>query len=391
MANNTFLKQRNMLEIIKIIKNMGNVTKPEIVKATGFTQSTVHSFIIELLEKDIIHEEGIAESNGGRKAVIYRMNEDKFKIFAVDIGDSYISVCISNLDFKSIYSKTVNYKINDYGISEGFECIIRLINSAIDQSQTDKNNILGIGVSVSGTVDFLNGKIYQITNSPKWCNIPLAKMIEDRTGINTIIDKDNNNAVLYYKMEDIVNKSNIVFLSTRKGIGTGVLIEGNVYRGSHFLAGEFGHIRIDSTGAICKCGRTGCIEPLASDPGIVKRFSLIKKQENISLNMVIEAAKQNDEAALDVLNDVADNLTLALSNVIRIYDPSEIIIDCIWLQNFPGIYNTIIDNVYEDNNFVDRDNLIFTLSKEDNILLLGATALVLDHHLNSDATSKFLQ
>jgi len=134
MANNTSLKRRNMLKIIKVIKTSGNITKPEIVKATGFTQSTVHSFIIELLEKGIIVETGIAESNGGRKATIYRMKADRYYIVAVDIGDSYLSVCVHNLEFKEIYSETVMYTINNHSVSEGLESILSLIDRTIEHT-----------------------------------------------------------------------------------------------------------------------------------------------------------------------------------------------------------------------------------------------------------------
>ena len=404
MASISSLKQRNMLAIIKVIKSKGVITKPEIAKVAGLTQSTVHNFTNELLERRIIAEEGIAKSSGGRKAITYRMNAERFFIIALDIGDSFISICLHNLEFQEKYSKSIPYILHLRNIDEGLEDILNLIQEVLEQSQIYKDDILGIGISISGTVDFLNGKIHQITNAPKWRNIPLAKMIEDGTGIQTIIDKNNNNAVLYYKAENTSEKRNLVFCSTRKGIGTGLLIAGNVYRGSHCLAGEFGHMRIDFVGEVCKCGRIGCIEPLASDPSIVQRVkqeirgganSIVaqmcaNKLDTVTLGLVIKAAQLGDLVALDTLNNVAEYLSLALSNIIKIYDPDEIIIDSGWLRHFSDVFNTIKDNVYEDNDFLDRGRLTITLAKEDNIFLLGATSLVIDYHLNSYASSRFL-
>jgi len=398
MATNSFLKQKNMLEIISAIKKNGAITKPEIAKATGLTQSTIHNFTNDLLERKIIVEDGIAESNGGRKATIYRMNAEKFFVIALDIGDSYISICLYNLELKEMYSKSIQYNIHERNVSEGFEDILSMIEDVLKQPGVRKDDILGVGVSISGTVDFASGKIHQITNAPKWRNIPLAKMIEDSTGIKSIIDKDNNNAVLYYKTEDIYKKRNLVFLSTRKGIGTGVLIEGNVYRGNHCMAGELGHIRVDSVGEVCKCGRKGCLEPLASDLGIIRRVERkIRNGEksvivgnNITLDMIIGAAQDGDVVARETLDDVSEYLCITISNTIRIYDPDEIIVDCIWLQCFSDIFNSIVDRVYEDNSLLDRESLMITLSTEDNILLLGAAALIIDYHLNSCNSSRFL-
>jgi len=404
MASISSLKQRNMLAIIRVIKSKVVITKPEIAKLAGLTQSTVHNFTNELLEKKIIAKEGVAKSNGGRKAITYRLNAERFFVIALDIGDSYISICLHDLNFQEKFSKSIPYILYMRNIDKVLQDILNLIQELLEQSQTCKNDVLGIGISISGTVDFPKRMIYQITNAPKWRNIPLAKMIEDRTGIQTIIDKNYNNAVLYYKAENTTEKNNLVYFSTKKGIGTSLLIEGNVYRGSHCLAGEFGHMCIDFAGEVCKCGRTGCIEPLASDQGIVQRVkqeirgganSIVaqictNKLDFVTLGMVIKAAQLGDLVALDTLYNVAEYLSLALSNIIKIYDPDEIIIDSGWLQHFGDVFNTIKDNVYEDNSFLDRDRLSITLAKEDNILLLGATSLILDHHLNSYTSSKFL-
>ena len=404
MPNNSQLKRINMLNIIKAIKYKGEITKPEIVKITGLTQSTIHNFINELLEKQVVTENGIADSTGGRKAFIYKFNAPNYCIAAVDIGDDYITACLFDFDLHEIYKIRENYILHDHNVEEGFEKILGFIRSVMSFSPVNPEKIIGIGISVSGTVDFESGKIYQITDASRWKNVPLAKMIQEKTGIQTILDKDNNSAATYYKLTDVSSGKNLVFLCTRKGIGTGLLIDGNVYRGVHCLAGELGHIRIDSFGEVCKCGKIGCLEPLASDPSIVahavKRIQAGSKTlitelcennlDNITLQVVINAAKRNDDVALDILKNTADYLLMTIGNIIKIYDPDKIILDCIWLKEFNGLFNYIVNRVYEDNEFIDRDHFEIALTREEDILLNGAASLVIDHHLTAYETSKLL-
>lgn len=405
MSNNLLLKERNMLSIIRVIKHKKVITKPEIVKITGLAQSTVHNFINELQKKNIVIEDSIADSTGGRKANIYRFNEKIFYVVAVDVGDSYLSACVFDLDLNEIYKTEQSYILHDNSVEDGIEKIIFLIKEIILNSKIDAFQILGIGITVSGPVDFENGKIYQITDAPKWKNIPLSLIIKDKIGIDTIIDKDNNSAALYYKtIYAFKEKQNLVFLCTRKGIGTGALIDGNIYRGKHCLAGELGHIRIDPFGEVCKCGKIGCIEAFTSDPSIVNHALKIIKEgnktlitelcdknlSNITLQTIIKAAKNNDTVAMNIFKNTADYLSIAIGNVIKIYDPDEIILDCVWLKSFNKIFNYVANKVYEENEFIDRDRLKIILNKEDDILLYGAATLIIDHHLNNQAESKFI-
>lgn len=406
MANNFQIRKKNMLDILRIVKFEEAYTKPDISKITGLTPATVNNLINDLLKKKIVIEVGEAKSTGGRKASIYKFNSNIFYAVGVDIRDAQILAGIFDFDLKLLNKKEVDCCLGDYSVEEGIAKIISVIQELIEDMKIDRERILGIGVSIKGPVDFYNGKIYQITRVPKWKNIPLASEISKKLNIETLVDKDNNNAMLYFKMHDREKSDKYIsFLNTNTGIGTGFLMNGVVYRGKQCLAGELGHIRVESVGERCYCGKIGCIEPLASDYSIVK-FSREKIEEggkslisklckedldSITLDMVVSAAQFGDELAYGILMKTAHYISILVGDIIKIYDPDEIIIECAWLRKMNDIFNYIMESVYEDNSFVNRERLKIYLSEEDNNTFYGAASLIFDHHLYSVENSKLIE
>jgi len=386
MSNASTVKKRNTLRILRALRQQEHITKSELVKLTGLNQSTVNNLMNELSEKGIITEEGIADSNGGRRASLFSLNADCCFIIAVDIGDTYITSSVFNFNLKEICGIHQKFVLRNHSVEDGLEKINAIIHDCVIESGLSVDEFAGIGISVSGPVDFANGKIYKITDAPKWKNIPLAKMIKQTFGIDTFIDKDNNAAVLYYKLFTRHKKdASMVFLSTQKGIGTGFLLDGIVYRGRHCQAGEIGHIQAVTSGELCKCGKIGCIESLASNPGIVNFYlkRINDDNESITLSDIVRRFQAGDENALIVLRNAAENISVIIGNIIKTYDPDEIILDAVWLKECSDIYKELINNVYEDNEFINRDQLKITLNTKSEILLYGAASLVIDYNLDS--------
>jgi predicted NBD/HSP70 family sugar kinase len=394
-----------MLDILNIIKSRDAVTKPEIVKITGLTSGTVHNLVNELLSRGIVLEGDFTFSNGGRKALKYKFNFEIYYIIGVVVSDNDISASVLDFNLNKICESDVVFDLCNHSVEEGLETIISVINSVIKKSKMDNKKFLGIGIAVPGPVNFKRGRVYQITGALKWKNVPLAEIVESRVHIDTIVDKDNNSIVSYFKMKDrSKNNKNLVYFATYAGIGAGLLINGMVYRGKQGLSGEFGHIRVAPSGERCKCGKIGCIEPLASDPSII-HFARKRIEEgaetiltqlcnnvldDINLDMLIEAAKKQDALVRELLMNTGYYLAVCLSDIIRIYDPEEIVFDCRWLREFNDIFNYIMDKVYEDNEFVSRDELKIYLPREDEIILKGAASLIIERHLMSLESSKLI-
>jgi predicted transcriptional regulator len=279
MSNNIEVKQRNFLDVIKVIWNNGSVTKSEIARSLNLTSITVHNYVSELIEKNLVIVDGNAESNGGRRAILYKFNTGFGYIVSQNLGISYLNTCIFDMGLNLLYRNKLIYPM---GYSER---IVNLMHKEIDTGirilQLDYKKCIGIGISVPGQVDHESGVIFNLTNMPGWIGIPIKNIIEEKTGIATFVDNDNNVNVLSAKWLDIVKEqSNAVFISISSGIGTGILTKGKLLYGSHSNVGEIGHTTIQFDGPECTCGNRGCIEVLASDFAIIKKVKSCKKNND---------------------------------------------------------------------------------------------------------------
>lgn len=394
MSTNTILKKNNMLKLLNIIHKYGAMTKPEIAKAAKLTSVTVHNFVNELIEKKIILEEGIADSIGGRRAVLYRFNSKLFYIIGINIGVKRVLVNVFDLDLNVIDSLNKKYELADATVDEGIRFILDLVALLLNRAGLTKEQIIGIGVSAPGPVNYSKGLIFNFPNLPKWRNVPLKDIIESETKLPVFVDKDNNASLLSLKWKNLLKSTdNVVYLSTIEGIGTGILLNGEIYRGNHNAAGEVGHITVEVDGPKCNCGNYGCIELFASDLAIIN--TLIKELPNrknsilyelsqgdpskISIPLAIEAAQKNDSLVLDVFRRAGKYMGICISNILKVYAPMEVIIESTWLKEFREIFYSILDYVYETSNFFERNDVRITLNTFENSFMLGPATVVLDN------------
>lgn len=406
MANSSLLKKNNMLDIIKVIKNNSPITKPDVAKKANLTNSTVNSFINELIEKNIVSEEGIADSNGGRRASLYRFNSKIYYVMGLHIGVKSMVISIFDLDLNIIEKIENRYELDEVGVEEGIRFILDLFPKILNIARISRDKVIGLGISVPGPVNFEKGLIYELTNAPKWRNVPLKDIMEKELGITTIIDKDNNCNVLSLKwMDNNREKKNVVYLSTFEGIGTGILIDGKVYRGNHCVAGEIGHISVDINGERCNCGNSGCIELLASNLAIIgkvrKKISRGEKTliselsggsiDNIDMDIIIHAAKSQDPLAKEVLWEASRYIGICICNVIKTYDPDEIILHCTWLKEFNDIFYSVMNSAYESTELIRRDDVMITMNTVKDLHIIGAATLVIEYQFKSHENCALLK
>ena len=399
MRNTSELKQKNLMDIIKIIRNNGPVTKPEIAKMTNMTSVTAHNFICELVEKKLVVEVGSSKSNGGRKATLYKINEKYGYIVGQNLGRHYVSTTIFDINLNLLYINKVECSLeySDRIIS----LMVEEIESAISKLQYEKKDCLGIGITVPGQVNHETGVIINLTGIPNWNSIPMKSIIENKTGLKTYVDNDNNGIAMAAKWKNIISENaDAVFITIADGVGTGVLSKGKLYYGSHSYAGEIGHTTIQYNGPKCSCGGRGCIEALASDFAIIEKVKKgIKSEtgintfndEGININTVIKLAKEGNETVYGILKETSIFVSIAIDHIVKVYDPEVIVIQSNWLGEFQDLYYFMVDNVFTRCTWAKRDNLKILVNSIDNIEVNGPASLVLERMFANIEDNLFLE
>ena len=403
MAMNKDAKKINMLEIISTIKQHEPMTKSDIGKRTGLTNVTVNNFINALQSCDLVIEDGIDSTTGGRNASMYRFNNQFCSFLGLVIRTTEVEFGLLDFELDVQYARQMDIRLNDMTVEQGLDAIVTFVQECMAGLGGKHGKIAGLGISVPGPVNFEKGVIYQLTNISAWRNIPIKAIMEKRLGIPVIVDKDNycNVSCLYWLRNDRSGK-NIVYLATIDGVGSGVINGGKVYRGQNYIAGEIGHLSIGNSGRKCQCGNHDCMELYVSDAALVKAAAAtMSKTGDATLRSSIEAgsmtmqdiamaAGNGDAAAKEFLFAQTDIFVELLDYVIKAYDPDIIIYDSCWMQNCIELFNHIVNEVFNKSVFIRRDTVTIDMNEVDKLFLKGAASLILCEQFSLESSNNLL-
>lgn len=262
------------------------------------------------------------------------------KRIGIDVGGTNVKIALVDGEGKIIYSNSVPTYAQ-----MGYEYTVNNIKQAIrdlmKETNTDAKEIEGIGFDFPGQVDYKTGVVKLAPNIPGWINVPIAQMIEEEFNIPTRIDNDVRCAALgELKFGAGKGCENFVCITVGTGIGSGLVINGQLVRGAANAAGEIGHIKLQINGGpICGCGDTGCLEAFASGPSIVamaqeylkggkstKFREMAGADGEITPYIVAKAAEAGDPVAKRIFEIVGTYIGMGLVSVINLLNPEKVII-----------------------------------------------------------------
>ena len=253
-------------------------------------------------------------------------------VFAVDLGGTYLRIALIDSSGKvHEQSKQPTPKSNSPG------CLVdALVNAAGKWRNSDGPPIVAASIMVPGTVDNQNARVVQAPNLPALTNFSLKAVLEERLGWPVLVENDANAAAVGEMWLGAARGCrDVISVTLGTGVGGGVILDGELWRGAHGSAGEIGHTTVDPfSGLKCKCGNVGCLELFASATAIVRMTreglsqfpgSVLHHQE-LTAERVYEAGSAGDELALSVFKKFGTYLGIGLANLINIVDPEIIVI-----------------------------------------------------------------
>jgi len=227
------------------------------------------------------------------------------------------------------------------GLDKVVERIIKAIQQVINQTIVPGNQIKGIGIGSPGTIDIQSGIIISSPNFPKWKQVPLKHMIEEKLSIPTFMDNDANAFAFGEKWVGAGKEvKSLVCLTLGTGVGGGIILNGRIWHGADGMAAEIGHMTVLPDGLKCNCGNYGCLESYASASSIVRRVCNAIQSgkltmvldyakgnlENITSDLVYQAALKGDELAIHIMNETATFLGIGIANLINLLNPEMIVV-----------------------------------------------------------------
>jgi len=333
------MKSLNRSLILNLIREKGPISRAEIAKITKLTPPTVSNLVKELLESHLVIESNLGESQGGRKPTMLVINAKEFYVVGIDVGTKSIKGVVSDLNANIVTKRSLPVSLpatNHSFVNLMKNCIRQLLEA--DNIPLEK--YIGIGVGMHGVVDVATGTSLFAPNL-QLRNLPLQDELEKEFNLPVKIENDARAMALGESWFGNGNGADhIVCVNVGSGVGAGVIINGKLFHGEHFISGEVGHMTIDINGPKCTCGNYGCLQTFTSGPAIAERIrreislgkqSLVADMVNGDLDiidgkMVYEAALKGDEISINALSEAGRYLGIGLTNIIHILNPKRIIV-----------------------------------------------------------------
>jgi predicted NBD/HSP70 family sugar kinase len=344
---------RNEWNVLKLIHTKPNISRVELSKHTRLSAARITSIVDKLIGKELVVESGhSASATMGRKPVSLSIREDAGFVAGVDLGSFNTRVVLTDLQGRVLYK----YK-SETRLADGRELVLsrtlRLVHQAIADCGKPKRALRGIGVGHSGVIDVNAGVVLSFPRPgqvEEWKNVPLRKIIELEFGVPCLLeDSVRGSATAEQHFGLGVGLNDFIYVDAGMGIGAAIFLEGKLYRGP---GGEFGHITVDEHGPLCCCGNYGCLETLASCAAIIQAVkSAIEKGVNsriqeltkgdltrISIEMIGQAAVDNDGLCFRVLNNAISQIAVALADVVNLLNPHVLIFGGALFRSAPELF-----------------------------------------------------
>jgi len=307
-------------EVLRSIATNGPISRAQLSRDLGLSGPTLTQATRYLLERGLIAEMKQSPSTGGRPATLLGLVANAGQVLGVKLADNHaVGVCI-NLQSEVLWSFEEPFS------SRGEDAIKELISLLKKNTKKIKGQLLGIGIGIPGVV---SSNESGIANSAMlgWDGANVGQQLSTALNTPVLLENDVNTLAitesLYGRGRDI---SNFLTITLGRGIGMGLVINGELYTGSSG-AGEFGHVNAVSGGVRCECGNFGCLETIASSPAIHKAaVSAGYLSKNASMTTLWEMARKNKKMARELFKEPAKLLGLSLANVINVFGPELIFI-----------------------------------------------------------------
>ena len=333
-----FIKNKNISLVLNYVRENGPISRADIAEAINLAPPTISRITKKLIKEKFIIQEGLGESSGGRPPVLLKLNPSAGYIIGVNLGPGILEVVLSDLEAEILVKKSKDMVKTDQDYV--LENIIALINDLINASEVDKDKLFGIGVAVHGLVNSEEG-ISIFAPYYHWTEVAIKEILEKKLQIPVVVDNDVRAMALGESWFGITKGiDDFIMINVGNGIGSGIVINGELHYGSNYSAGELGHTVIDINGPECECGNYGCLTSLASNPKIVERtkalirrgvetevYDLIEGNlANLTVGIICQAARNGDEMAQQILQETGMYLGMGISYLLNILDPKMIVV-----------------------------------------------------------------
>ncbi|MGA7729667.1 MAG: ROK family protein [Chloroflexia bacterium] len=321
-GNRQLIREINKSLVLNIVRDHGSISRTGIAHAAHLGLATVSGITGELIEQGLIYEHEEGTSTGGRRPILLALNPHAGLVAGAKLTETHLIVALTNLN-----AEVVDQRELPVGEDKSPEAVVAVLAEAVADLREayPQRAVLGMGVGMAGGIDRRTG-VCRFSPFFGWRDVPLRQMLEKGLGLPVIIENDVNTFTMAEKWFGAgVGLADFLVITLGRGIGMGMVLNGQLYRGGCGGGGEFGHTTVTPDGPLCDCGKRGCLEAFASDPAILKR-ARSALGHGIAMEQAMALARQGDPVALGIFAAAGRTLGTALADLINIFNPPLLVV-----------------------------------------------------------------
>lgn len=364
--------------VLNYVRDRAPISRAEIARETALQRSTVSAIVDDLQGAGLIEEIGTGDSTGGRKPTLLKIRTGVPVAVGIDITPRRTTIATADLSGQILEKETFPTSPDAARMSE------KIVAKVAKYAGLHGECGLEVGISVPGIADQASGNVVYVPYF-EWTNWDIAGQITERTGLPVVVDNDANAvalAELWFGEERMKKHRNFITVLVADGIGTGIIFDGQVYRGEKGAAGEFGHMIVGNNAPVeCSCGSRVCWEAHASEKASVYRYQMsngaAKDGGDVNFEQLVKLAREGKPEATEALKESGQYLGIGISNLIVGFSPQAVVIS----GNIVKAWTLIKDEIQSLAERSVRQGLarptITASSLGDHPTLIGSLSLVL--------------
>ncbi|MCL4794964.1 MAG: ROK family protein [Bryobacteraceae bacterium] len=330
------IRKLNAALILDVLRGKGLVSRAELARLTGLTKPTISMQVAGMIERGVVVEDGAGapDARGGKPPVLLRFNQDWGCLAAAEINSASVRVWLADLNGRT-FDDEASPVTPELGAGHILDVLLASLRQVLKRSGQGQK-LCSIAIAAPGRVDPATGTVLEAGNVFHWRNVDVKKRVEDNFGVPVAVDNDVNFAALGEMHSGLAaGVENFILIRHGTGIGAGLVIGGRLYQGSHFAAGEIGHLILDRMTMAPEVLTRGLLETaVGSDRVREKVLAAWSGQAGVptpepGADLAAELAallRHGDESASLVLDEVASQMSIAVADMAAMLDPELIVL-----------------------------------------------------------------
>lgn len=322
------LRQANERRIVEVLRSEGTRTQAELARATGLSAASVSNIVRGLRAAGTVSVKNT--SSNGRRARAVTLLRPPGTVVAVVFTADLIRVAVGDSDGMMLAGQGIPY---DAAADPGraVRRAVWLAETVLFGARIDLGTVSSVVVSVPAPVDPASGEVGSISSVPLWTGFRPAEELAERLGLPVRAENDANLAVLAERERGAARGAeHVIQLLLSEGVGAGILVSGNLFRGAGGTAGEVGHIGLDPRGQVCRCGNRGCLETFVGTSYLLSMLPRInglgREPEQVRLSDLLSAAEEGDPGSRRIIAEAGQALGEGVAIMANLFNPERVVV-----------------------------------------------------------------